>query len=84
MAPVAKDPEVTLAHLVLTTGVLEVFILGHISWMMDLMDAAGEEKMQAGILNKPAKTQMPGLKEPGSLARSRGEDHQLKRVKEFA
>lgn len=77
MATVAKDLEGTLAHIVLTTGVLEFLILGHIPWMMY---PAGEEKMQAGILNKPMTTRTAGLRNPGSLARSRGEDNKLKRA----
>lgn len=80
MATVAKDLEVTLAHIVLTTGVLAGFILGHIPWMMDLNDPAGEEKMQAGILNKPMTTWTQGRKRTGSLARSKREEYKLKRL----
>lgn len=79
-APVGKDLEVTLACIVVTTGVSGGFTLGHIPCMMDLIDPAGEEKMQVGILSNPMKTRMPGLKNPGSLARSKGEDNEMKGV----
>lgn len=75
-APAGKDLEVTLASTVVTTEV--PVILGHIPWM-DLMDPTGEE-MQTGILSKPTKNRMPKPKNPGSLARSRGEDNKMKRV----
>lgn len=78
-APVGKDLEVTLARIVVTTGVRRGFPLGHIPWM-DLMGPAGEEKMRAGILTKPMKIQMHGLKKTGSIARSRGEGNKMKRA----
>lgn len=78
-APGGKSLEVTLVRTVATTEVRGAFTQGHIPWM-DPMDPAGEEKMQAGIWNKPMKTRMPGLKNPGSLARSKGEDTTMKRA----
>lgn len=78
-APGGKDLEVILARTVVTTEVWGAVTQGHIPWM-DLMHSAGEEKMWAGIWSKPMKTRMPGLKNPGSLARSRGEDNRMKRV----
>lgn len=78
-APGGKGPEGTLVRTVVTTEVWGAVTQGHIPWM-DPMDPAGEEKMQAGIWNKPMKTRMPGLKNPGSLARSKGEDNKMKRV----
>lgn len=81
MAPTAKDPEVTLVCMAPTSEGLRVFTLGRSPWMPDLMDQAGEEKLQAGILNKPTKTRMLGLKNTGGLARRPGgEDHKLTRL----
>ncbi len=77
--PGGKDLEVTLARTVVTTDMWGAITQGHILWM-DLMDSAGEETMRAGIWSKPMKTRMPGLKNPGSLARNKGEDSRMKRV----
>lgn len=73
-----KDPEVILGHIIVTTEVQAPFTQGLIPWM-DLMDPAGEEKMWAGISNKPMKTRIPELKTPGSLVKSREEDNKVKR-----
>lgn len=78
-AQVGKDQEATLVCIVVTVEVQGAFTQGHIP-LMDRMDPAGEGKMLAGILNKTVKTRMPRLKNPGSLARSRGEGNKLKRV----
>lgn len=78
-APGGKDLEVTLAHTMVITEVRGAFTQGRIPWR-DLMDPTGEETIGAGILNKPLKTRTPGLKNPGSLARSRGEDNKMERV----
>lgn len=79
LAPGGKDLEVILGHIMVTTEVQAPFTQGLIPWM-DLMDPAGEEKMWAGISNKPMKTRIPELKTPGSLAKSREEDNKVKRV----
>lgn len=73
-----KDPEVILGH-IMVTEVQAPFTQELIPWM-DLMEPTGEEKMWAGISNKPMKTRIPGLKIPGSLAKSREEDNKVRSV----
>lgn len=74
-APGGKD----LEGILVTTEVPVPIVQGHLSWM-DLMDPTGEEKTQAGIWNKAVKTRMPGRKNLGGLARSRGGDIKMKGV----
>lgn len=78
-APGGKGLEETLACTAVTTEVWAGITRGHIPWM-DLMHPTGEEKMQAGLWSKQMKTRMPGLKNPGSIARSRGENNRMKKV----
>lgn len=72
-----KDLEVNLDLTGVITEVEGPVTQGHSPWM-DLMDPTGEEKMWTGIQNKPLKTRTPGLKNPGSLIRSKGEDNKMR------